>query len=230
MGASAGALNFQPVQSEVPFGAIIRSWLPCRAYRLDDFVDSSRAYDSRYLAWETVRKARNPFFVNGTGFEGYLVGQCNSPEEALNTILSVCQGSLERIARLYRYNWEFRSRLFKVLRREHGDSKAIAEWSAQLGAILGLLRCNVYRTPAAQQFQTQTYLLTTQLPPIDYIDHGGHLDQRYMLICDNGEHFVKVRVEPGILKPSQEDAWMVAEHIGEFGHPLIREYLALQGG
>lgn len=230
MGTLAGGIHYRHIHSTVPFSRAIHTWLHYANPSYEYFIRESRDYEARYLAWETVRKGRNPFFVKGTGLEGYLVGRCTSPEEALTTILGIAQTTLDRIARYYRYNWEFRARLLRVLRRECDDPQGIAEWSAQLGAMLGVLRCHVLRCPEAQHFQTQTYLMTTCLPRMDYAENGDHLDQSYAVIDDPQLRDGRLSVDLAMLNPAQQEAWIVADAIGEFGHPLIREYLALRGG
>lgn len=220
-------LTLQQVHNEVPFGRWLGDWLALYDVALDHMVGSSRRYDLHYLAWETVRKGRNPYFVQGTGFEGYLVGACRTPEEALDILLDTSQAVLNRIARLYRHNYRFRAQLMKVLRREQGDVAAMNEWSAQLGATIGQMRCRLLTSPNAQDFQRGTYQVVSSLPPIRYWQQTDALAQVYSLRRDT-QAAHQLRIDLTLLKPSTQDAWLVAESIGAFGHPLVREYLARQ--
>src|SRR5690349_15317994 len=102
------------IESEVPFGRALRGWLALHDQNLDQVVKHDQM-EQHYLAWETVRKQINPYFLHGTGFEGYLVGRCSSPEEALDAIITINQHILDTIIRLYRFQPEFRSLLMKTL-------------------------------------------------------------------------------------------------------------------
>lgn len=222
-------IQIQQVNNEVPFGQPILIWSEIGDPKLNNLVEHSHIYDKHYVAWETVRKGINPFFVKGTGFEGYLVGTCASPSETIEVIMTHCQRMLDRIARLYRYEYTFRSRLMKTLCRETADPRAMNEWSAQLGATLAQLRCNLDHNSKAQQFQTQTYRMVHNLPPIHYSEDKDALllKQNYAFSALLNDRKA-LSIDSHIIKPSQQDAWMVAEAIGEFGHPLVREYLSLQ--
>lgn len=229
MNLPANSTKTQQVYNEVPFGRSLYSWLRVRSMPLEQIASYSRKYDRQYLAWETVRKGRNPFFVKGTGFEGYIVGRCDQPEAALDAILVASQSILDRIARLYRYHIGFRALLLKTLQREASDPRAMHEWAAQLGATLAQMRCNLVGNVEAQTFQFRTYQVISQLPPISYSNGSDDLTQAYVIWRGDEKGALRLPVDIHMLKPSQQDAWLVAEAIGTFGHPLIREYLALQG-
>lgn len=223
------SLTIQQVNNNVPFGQPILVWSEIGDPKLNILVERSHIYDPRYLAWESVRKGINPFFVKGTGFEGYFVGVCSSPTQTIEVITNCCQQILDRIARLYRHEYKFRSRLIKTLCRESADPRAMNEWSAQLGATLAQLRCNLDHNFEAQKFQTQTYNFTHQLPPIRYWEdkNAALLKQNYAftMLLENRKVLL---IDPRSIPPAHQDAWMVAESIGEFGHPLVREYLRAQ--
>jgi len=223
------SLQIQQVNNEVPFGQPILLWANLYDSCLNHLVKHSHIYDPNYLAWETVRKGINPFFVKGTGFEGYFIGVCHSPAETIDAIIAQCQQILDRIARLYRYEYGFRSRLIKTLCRESADPRAINEWSAQLGATLARLRCNLDNNFEAQKFQSHTYRTIHNLPPIRYWEDKDvvNLKQNYAYNALLGSRKV-LQIDSHIIQPAHQDAWRVAEAIGEFGHPLIREYLRAQ--
>lgn len=212
------------VESEVPFGRTLYTWLYLKQLHLDRLVQHDQM-ERHYLAWETVRRQINPFFVKGTGFEGYLVGRCSNPVEALEAILTINQNILDAIARLYRFQYGFRSRLIKTLTREASDSEAIHIWSAYLGAELGKLRAQILQVPAAQAFRTQTYHIVSTLPRMVYHETEEDVTQIYAIGSGDDIDPDKLTVSLEMLKSSQQDAWLVAEHIGEFGHPLVRRLL-----
>lgn len=212
------------VHSQVPFGHLILFQLKLSGHQLDDLVRHD-GIEQRYLAWEEVRKARSPFFVHGTGFEGYFVGICSSPEDALERILVVNQNILDAIARVYRFEYGFRSRLMKTLTREASDSRAIHIWSSYLGAALARLRCQCMQNPLACRFRDQTYDIVRYLPVMDYQVGDGHILQTYVLEDGDFYHTERLEISAHLLSSKQQDAWLVAENIGEFGHPLVRQLL-----
>jgi hypothetical protein len=212
------------VESEVPFGQVLYDRLHLNRLNLDNVVRHDRI-EEHYLAWETVRKQTNPFFLKGTGFEGYLIGRCTTPEAALEVILTINQHILDAIARLYRFEYGFRSRLMKTLTRDASDPAAIYLWSTYLGAELGRLRAQIVSSKEAQAFQKQTYRIVDELPPMVYHQLAHSVIQNYAVGGENGARF-KLDISPYMLKPCQQDAWMVAQNIGEFGHPLVRKVLA----
>jgi hypothetical protein len=215
------------VDNEVPFGNMIYWWLRfAQGQTLDSLINRSRPYDSAYLAWEMVRKRRNPFFAHGTGFEGYLVGVCQSPDEALEQVLQISQEMLVSAMRLHRSDPRFRSKLFRVLVGESVDARAIAEWSAQLGAALGRLRCNLRRSRQADSFHAETYRTVDALPSIRYCETDACVRQTYLLDGHGGLP-PKRHIDDSALHPDDQEAWLVAQSIGKFGHPLVRAFVNL---
>lgn len=212
------------IQSEVPFGQRLYGWLCLNQLHLDEIVQHDQI-EQGYLAWESVRKTLNPFFYEGTGFEGYLVGRCASPEAALESILAINQHILDSIAMLYRFQYSFRSKLMKTLLRETSDSASIHTWSGHLGAELGRLRAQILSDTAAQAFQKQTYRIIRTLPPMIYRESEHDVLQTYNVGSVAHPPPGKIYVALPMLKPSQQDAWLVAQNIGEFGHPLVRKFL-----
>ncbi|MDL1885255.1 hypothetical protein FBR01_16585 [Anaerolineae bacterium CFX8] len=212
------------IENHIPFAAPIRYWIEIDETTLDEMVKQSRQFERAFLAWETVRKQRNPFFENGTGFEGYFVGTCHSPEEALEAILKLNRDILDRIHRLHRMDYGFQSRLMKTLTGDIYDPAAMQEWSAQLGAALGRLRAGIYYNEQASRFQTETYRSVYHLPLIFYRQKNDAIEQRYA-VNFGSPRGGRVLVEPGLLKPREQDAWLVAEYVGRFGHPLVRQFL-----
>ena len=212
------------IENEVPFGHLLYTKL----YLSDSCLDTLVRHDqmeTHYLAWETVRKQRNPFFQKGTGFEGYLIGQAVNAEAALDAILTVNQQILDAIARLYRFQSSFRSRLMKTLTKEAGDSASIHIWSAYLGAELGKLRAQMRTNSQAQAYRQQTYQLISGLPPMSFRMVEGDVTQMYTIGAGDDIRVARLLITPQALKPDQQDAWLVAENIGEFGHPLVRKLL-----
>lgn len=212
------------IESNVPFGHLLYVKLEISGFSLNDLPGKTWA-ERNYLAWETVRKQTNPYFIEGTGFEGYLIGNCHRPEEAIEAIVDVNQQILDAIARLYHYQYGLRSRLWKTLTREYEDTDSIHIWSAYLGAALGRLRCHVSRNWEAVLFQTQTYRIVSSLPPITYHTQPGMVSQAYAIGKEVHPLPARIQVSRAALKPCQQDAWLVAQNIGQFGHPLVRNIL-----
>jgi hypothetical protein len=217
-------MRLMRIESDVPFGKALFGWL-CLHHTHCVNIVSHDHIEKQYLAWETVRLQTNPYFLNGTGFEGYFVGLCHTPEAALEAILATSQGILDAIARLYRYDFDVRKRLIPTLLRESGNPKLIHLWSAYLGATLGKLRCQLSTSKEAVLFQTRTYRIVGCLPPIAYHEIEHDVTQTYIVGAEDYNQVSKFYVTPSSLKPCQQDAWLVAAHIGEFGHPMVRRFL-----
>ena len=214
------------VESEVPYSTLIYTWVQLQDGHLSRFVQKSRQYEPAYLAWETVRKVRNPFFVDGTGFEGYYVGQYRSPEALVEQLLQIGRYMLSSNLRLYRFNSLFRSRLMKTLRAEMSDPQAIEVWAAQFGAALGKLRCNLLTNAKARIFQTGTYKSTYSLPSMCYDPGKYTIEQQYALPSPRWDTPPRANLRLDALsKPSDAEACLVVKSIGKFGHPLVRAYL-----
>ena len=216
--------EIRKIESEVPFGHIIYGWLYLNNHQLDMLVNHDQI-EKAYIAWETVRQECNPYFVKGTGFEGYFVGRCSIPEAALDAIIAINQHILDAIARLYRFQGGFRARLMRTLVRESSDLPSIEVWSSYLGAELARLRAQILPIQDAQEFQRQTYRIISMLPPIAYSEANADVTQRYAIGALTTPTYAKLNITRHMLKPSQQDAWLVAENIGEFGHPLVRRLL-----
>lgn len=213
------------ISSQVPFAESLHRWLNANAVQLDTLAEHSHHYDPNYLAWETVRKIRNPYFVNGTGFEGYFVGLCRTPEEALDAVLGIGHAMLDSIALMHRFDPRYRSLLLEVLVGERYDMHALYEWNALLGGALARLRCNVTQGFQAAQFRAETYLMTTSLPAIVYRKSGNTVKQEYVIPMDDGNNGNRLMITPQLLKPADRKAWTVVQSVGRFGHPLVRAYL-----
>ena len=214
------------VEGEVPFGDYLLWWLErSQQHAIHPVAQLSHQFDRRYLAWETVRLARNPFFANGTGFEGYWVGDAASAEEALDRLLRLGRDALDSQARLYRYQYGFRRKLLKALLGESADLEALAEWSVTLGALLGRLRCNIHRNPQADAFRRETYRQVEGLPPIRYHEEGDDLQQAYEIRDADHPERPRLIVDPNHLRTTDQEAWKVATELGKFGHPLVRGVL-----
>jgi len=214
------------IDSTVPFDQWIY-WVLHEKHSEDlmTLVHNSALYEHRYLAWEEVRIGRNPYFDTGTGFEGYFVGRCVGTEEALSSVIKVGDDILHNLVRLHRHEHLYQARLMKTLVGELPDQQAIAEWAAELGAELARLRCNLIRNTEAADFQAETYEMVHSLPSIEYQEAVQSIHQHYSLIRRVVENPTNIVNPAWLIKPSQQDAWLVACSVGKFGHPLIREAL-----
>jgi hypothetical protein len=223
-------VHIEKIEKTVPFGQSLCIQFDIHEVRFSELPSKTRV-EKNYLAWETVRKKTNPYFVEGTGFEGYLVGTCPNSDAALEAILKANQHILDAIARLYHFQSLFKTRLMRTLNGEIDDPESIHIWSAYLGAELGQLRTHIPRNKSAILFQNQTYQIVALLPPIAYRKVDHQLVQNYGIgYVDNAVAVVptgsaKVTIKENMLNPGQQTAWRVAANIGRFGHPLVRKFL-----
>jgi hypothetical protein len=215
----------QIVESRVPHEAIMEGWLRLHDVPLDRLVQRSHRYERAYLAWETVRLGRNPYFNKGTGFEGYFVGVSHSTEEMLTQLIEIGREILLSNCRLYRHQYSFRAKLMKTLEGDCNDPQAMYVWSALLGATLAKLRCNVHYHFKTYYFQNETYWAVNRLPFIKYKRCEHHIEQEYRLAVFKGSYASQPDFSLDMLKSSDYDAGLVVLKIGCFGHPLIRAYL-----
>jgi len=193
---------------------------------MNQLVGHSCRYDHAYLAWEAVRKVRNPFFIDGTGFEGYYVGQGLSAEAVAANLIGIGQHILESNDRLYRFNFSFRRRLVKTLFTEANDPQAMDVLAAQFGAALGKLRCNLLTNERTRHFQTETYQKTGHLPAIQYTQKDQLIRQIYTLPLHDRQTDPQWNLSlETLVKPRDADAYQAVKSIGKFGHPLVRGYL-----
>jgi hypothetical protein len=213
------------VKARVPHDTIMEAWFRFHDVTLDGLVQRSHRYERAYLAWETVRQVRNPFFNIGTGFEGYFVGISQSSEEMLKQLLKMGHEMLTSNCRLYRYQYSFKAKLMKTLRGELNDPRAIDVWSTLLGATLGTLRCHVLYNYKTYLFQNETYWTVNRLPFIKYTQCEHHIEQEYDLALFKRDCGSKSDFGLNMFKPADYDAGLVVSKIGRFGHPLIRAYL-----
>lgn len=223
-------VHIEKFERRAPFGHALYVHFGLYDVRFSDLPSKNRI-ERNYLAWETVRRKTNPYFVKGTGFEGYLVGTCESPSAALEAILQATQNILDAIARLYHFERFFRSRLMQTLSGEISDPESIHIWSAYLGAELGRLRVHIPRNKAAILFQNQTYQIVNLLPAMTYHTVEYDVMQNYSVgsvdnpVAVGMQGQAKVQVRGNLLNPSQQMPWLVATNIGRFGHPLVRKFL-----
>jgi hypothetical protein len=213
------------IESLVPFGSLISTWTQLNTLALQRLIHHSRQYEKGYLAWETVRKVRNPFFVDGTGFEGYYVGYFCSPEQVAEQLLQIGHSILDSNYRLYRFNHIFRLKLLKTLYGEIEDPQTVEVLAAQFGAVLGRLRCNLLTNSEARFFQSETYLGTSSLPAICYRWTSFNIEQRYAVSAIPLGRALGGSIGFGQLSPVDSDAGAAVASIGKFGHPLVRAYL-----
>lgn len=220
---SSGLLH---VESYVPYCTCISTHLCLNRRPLEEFERLSRTYERAFLAWETVRRVRNPFFKEGTGFEGYYIGRCQSVDEMIQRLLELGRMMLECNRRYFRYDYAFQARLMDALSGEWADVKALDAWSALLGATLGRLRCMANRVPKAGQYQSETYSLTNSVPPITYRMNGCTIRQEYTLPYPPHLQSHKLDISFDSLPPRDQDAAFVIWSVGRLGHPLVRQYLS----
>jgi len=211
------------INGPIPNCRVLLRWLKLHDYGLTRIAKDSHRYELPYLAWEVVRKNRNPFFMTGTGFEGYYIGISQSADEVLDAIIFISRNVLDNITRRYRVEYSFQSHLMMTLTGELSDPKAIEVWSAELGATIARLRCDLHHNPMADQFRVETYRIVKSLPNISYYENSHRILNNYSVGSQSSK--LKAYVSMNSVQPADQDAWLVAWSIGRFGHPLVREYL-----
>ena len=181
----------------------------------------SHEFDRSYLAWETVRLSRNPFFSNGTGTEGYWVGLCQS-SRPLDQLLQLGNGAQSQ-ARLFRYRGATAAGCARALQGEGSDLETMAEWSIELGAILGRLRCNLYKNP-------RPVLPPRNLPPgrgcrpLPPTTRAGRLAANAESARRRQPGAAAASTDPNHLRTTDQEAWDVVASLGKFGHPLVADF------
>lgn len=213
------------VETIVPYSLLISGWLQVSTCTFDTLIQRSRKYEQAYLAWETVRRIRNPMFVDGTGFEGYMVGLYDDPGVALEALLRIGHTILENNDRLYRFNRNFRTALMQTLHGESADVEAVAAWAAEFGATVGRLRSNLIENATARDFQAETYRSTSTLPKISYHYGPREIEQHYLLSAVPVARASGWSAGFDHLPPVDAEAGYVISTIGKFGHPLVRAFL-----
>jgi len=216
------------IEGQIPFGGLVVCLVRLAGIPWDVFIKSSRPYESAYLAWETVRQGRNPFFHKGTGFEGYLIGNCETAPEALQTLLSLGEEILASIPKSYNLEYGFRRKLMQTLYGSAANPRAIHIWGRQLGVILAELRPRVLQNGGSEVFRTQTYRAVDLLPPMFYRYERGVLVQTYFVDPFHNEHYPgKIWAESCLNSRTDRATWELVRQLGRFGHPLVRACMNL---
>lgn len=213
------------VESRVPCETVLSCWLYLHGVKLESLVQQSRTYERAWLAWETVRLVRNPFFREGTGFEGYFVGLCHSPDEMSDRLLEIGREILACNRRMYPHEFAFKKRMMQTLTGEIDDAQAVSVWATLLGTALGKLRRNTCMYAVARDFQNETYRSVYRLPPVRYTQHAYQIRQEYCLSPYWKTPAPKPDLRLDAVRPEDQDAALVMSQIGRFGHPLVRAYL-----
>lgn len=214
------------VESDVPYSTAIVAWLRLRGLPLEAIEHPSRGYERAFLAWETVRRVRNPFFREGTGFEGYFIGQCSDADDMTHRLLALGQAMIDSNRRFYSPDSPLLPRLDAALTTDAADVEALLAWSSLLGAMLGRLRAAALRVPDAAIYQSDTYRMTNALPQISYTLAGGRIRQTYTLPYPSQSSQRKIAVDARLLPAPDRAAARVIWSVGKLGHPLVRQYLA----
>ena len=172
--------------------------------------------DKAYLALLTVRKENF-----GTGFEGYLVGNVTTEDEAITRLVGLGMGIWDAIYRLHKHSYAHRKQLEKVIRGESSSVSAIEEWAAIFGAELARQRAQLLHNPEGQAFRSETKRRVEFLPAIEYqVDSTSQVRQSYVLPKTTQLNNPKKIV--GGFTDREQLAVLTVQEIGKFGHPLLR--------
>lgn len=124
------------VKNTPPFPEFIHDF--DRIGNLFDVINGSHRMDKAYLSWQTIRKngaqATNgsmPINFNyRTGFEGYLVGQAHSQEEAFDHLLKLGLSAWDSIRMQHKHSRSVRNNMEKTIMGEKVDLASLERWSA----------------------------------------------------------------------------------------------------
>lgn len=215
------------VKNTPPFPEFIHDF--DRVGNLSDVINGSHRMDEAYLSWQTIRKngaqisnGSTPLNLNfRTGFEGYLVGQAQSQEEAFDHLLQLGLRTWNSIRMQHKHSWSVRNNMEKTIMGGKADFASLERWSAIFGAMLARERMVLYRSAEAMQFRNQTREKVLRLPAIQYSrTDTGLLVEEYVLPSEE-----IMPIEPNNLNDEQTLAWTTMRRVGQLGHPIIRETL-----
>lgn len=196
---------------------------------LPSVIKRSHKMDKAWLSWQMIRKhgaqtssGSMPLNFNyRTGFEGYLVGQAHSQEEAFDHLLKLGLSTWASIRMQHKHSWSVRNNMEKTIMGEKVDLASLERWYAIFGAMLARERMILYRNNEAMSFRNKTKDKIMRLPGIQYSrTDSGLLVEEYVL----PEAELKP-VEPNGLNDEQTLAWKTMRKVGQLGHPIIRESL-----
>lgn len=203
-------------------GSFITKWLEIKGLSLRDLVGLvNHNQDRGLLAWQNVKFARNPFFAEGTGFEGYDFGLVQSSAEELENLISDGQGILDSIARLHRNDRQYINVLINTLYGDQHEPRAINEWTDILGALLAKKRAKLINNPVGEKFRTETHTIVGALPKVQWHHSGDNIIKSFSL-GQSVDVTGKPKLESYDLTSKQEEALAVMMLLGEYGDPLIR--------
>lgn len=193
-----------------------------------DYINKSRKFAPGYLGWQLNRKF-NPFFVKGTGHEGFFIRDKSEGElqmsstQVLETLLDYGKKVSDAIIRLHPYSIH-RSDILKTLQEERWDPEVLNELYAWHGAILGVLRAQHLSSPTAAAFREET----AQLVKGSEINYGfcpeeQCLKARYTL-PQRDMQGIKIDPEQTVRAMTEKDFyyWQIISALGKMGDPLIR--------
>jgi hypothetical protein len=214
------------IETACPFGEWLAFLVSKTGYHLDDLNQYSDRLMLAYLAWEYVRDGRNPYFRNGTGLEGYLIGRVNHGEEARETLALIGQRILDvAVKRHGSYGWA--DSIFRIAANQElhlTDRKRMREvldiLDSVFGAELARQRSQMLLCSEAVKFRQETYELVKLRPDINHTILGGKLVMSYCLPSETVND--KQELTMLGLNPHQQEGLLVAMGIGRMGVPAIR--------
>ena len=208
------------VASNPPFLDYVESavWQDENEARLRQMVSDSHRMDAAFLAWEINRKGLTPVGFHNNGFEGYVVGRVESPEQAHDYFLDMGESIVASIYRQHKHSYKRRNQLEKAIRGESVPATIIEEWIAIFGAQIARERVKLYTNPQAMQYRDNVKRRAVAMPQIRYVlGADGELVQEYFVDTDTSPSV------PAFQLDSQSELpYIVVKNIGMFGHPLLR--------
>ena len=190
----------------------------------DDIIKQSRVFDRPFLSWERVRLGVTPVGALGTGFEGYVVGECVSEDEAISSLLEMGTAVWASIDRMYPNMYAKKKEIEKVLRGESCNLEALEKLHTLFGALRARAAAKLHTNTQAQAFRNHTKQLVESLPQIAYIvdEQGAVVQQEYTVPSE--PVLGRLSTLSG-LSAKEELAAVTMMEIGKCGHPLFRAAL-----
>lgn len=176
---------------------------------------------ANFLAWMLMRE-RNPFFTQGTGWEGYAVAHTVQPAHVLEWELQLGKSMIDR---MYEANPPGSVRQ-EYLRFMEGKLSVanLRYWNAAFGAELARQRARTLQHPLARAYRLQTY---QQLPTISEVSVAlefGTSFEQYMLpqIELHQVQRIDLSREFERMTDLQQVSLRLLCLLGMLGHPAVR--------
>jgi hypothetical protein len=194
-----------------------------------------KVYSKAYLRW-MVTKYKNPFLANGTGLEGYFIG--DHLTSGIQVAREIGELGLQAMKNIAACDGKLMvRRIEKMVTNNVFDSKAMEIAQAEFAAILARLRTRLYDNHDATQYRETLDHTVSQLPPIHYgvdganaleaINNGHFLCQQIFIPKNfgliNSHKYERLEGDPlSFLDPNLQRGFFYMDQFAKFGAPIPR--------